>query len=45
VEPWAKVDEVEVPTKAVTTLAFSPDGRWLAAGAADRKIRVWELEY
>jgi RNA polymerase sigma factor (sigma-70 family) len=26
----------------LTSLAFSPDGHWLLAGAADRSVRVWE---
>lgn len=27
----------------VNTLAFSPDGRWLAIASTDRKIRVWNV--
>ncbi|MFQ5433753.1 MAG: WD40 repeat domain-containing protein [Anaerolineae bacterium] len=27
----------------VVGMAFSPDGKWLALGAADKKIRIWEL--
>jgi WD40 repeat protein len=34
---------LEVATPVVNGLAFSPDGGWLAAGAADRKIRVFRL--
>jgi len=30
-------------TKGVYSLAFSPDGRFLTVGAADKKIRIWEL--
>jgi RNA polymerase sigma factor (sigma-70 family) len=26
----------------VTSIAFSPDGHWLASGAGDRAVRVWE---
>ncbi|MGG7382796.1 hypothetical protein ACQ7B2_29990, partial [Escherichia coli] len=26
---------------AVGTVAFSPDGRWLAAGSTKRQVRVW----
>jgi WD40 repeat protein len=33
-----------ISTKAVSGMAFSPDGTRLAAGAADGRIRVWALE-
>jgi WD40 repeat protein len=29
---------------AVHTIAFSPDGRYLATGSHDRKARIWSLE-
>ncbi len=29
--------------QAVTTLAFAPDGRWLATGSLDRTAHVWDL--
>ena len=35
--------ELPVSTHVVYGSAFSPDGRWLAAGAADGKIRVWAI--
>ena len=35
--------EIPIGTKAVNGLAFSPDGARLAVGAADKKIRVWEI--
>ncbi len=39
---------VERPIKAINTtsleaIALSPDGRFLASGSADRKIRLWNL--
>jgi len=30
-------------TKAVTGLAFSPDGKVLATGSDDQKIRIWDM--
>lgn len=30
-------------TKGVTSLSFSPDGRWLAGGCADGAVRLWEM--
>ncbi len=27
----------------ITVMDYSPDGRWLASGSADKTIRVWEL--
>ena len=38
---WELREELPVSTKVVSSMAFSPDGQWLAAGAADKKIRVW----
>lgn len=34
--------EIEVPEADVRSIACSPDGRWLVAAAADRRILVWE---
>ncbi len=44
VEDWTLEEELPISTKAVNGMAFSPDGRWLAIGAADKKIRVWDIQ-
>jgi WD40 repeat protein len=28
----------------ITSLQFSPDGKWLAAASRDRSVRVWQIE-
>jgi len=40
---WTLQAELPTGAAAVNGMAFSPDGRWMAVGAADGKIRVWEL--
>lgn len=42
VADWSLQAELPVSVKAIYGTTFSPDGRWLAAGAADGKIRVWD---
>jgi len=32
-----------IDTKVINGTAFSPYGRWFAAGAADRRIRIFAL--
>ncbi len=35
---------LQVGEQAVTTVAVSPDRKWLATGAADNSIKLWDLE-
>ncbi|WP_428308545.1 WD40 repeat domain-containing protein [Lacipirellula sp.] len=40
------IDAIELRGHAgpITTLAVSPDGRWLATGSVDRTARIWDLQ-
>jgi len=31
-------------TGVVTSIAFSPDGRWLVSGSRDHTVKVWDLK-
>jgi WD40 repeat protein len=43
VDDWSTVHKLPISVKSVGSAAFSPDGRWLAVGAADSKIRIWKM--
>jgi WD40 repeat protein len=43
VQDWELEAELDMSAKALYGMAFSPNGRWLAVGAADKKIRIWDL--
>lgn len=43
-EEWELEAQLPISTKAVNGVAFSPDHKWLAVGAADKKIRIFDLE-
>jgi WD40 repeat protein len=44
VDDWAAGRDLAVPVKALYAPTYSRDGRLLAAGAADGKIRVWRTD-
>lgn len=44
VETGERVAAFAEPKDVTYALALSPDGKWLAAGGADSKLRIWNLD-
>jgi WD40 repeat protein len=44
VENGEMLTEQNLKPKGITSVTFSPDGQWLAVGAADKKIRLWKMD-
>jgi WD40 repeat protein len=42
-DDWSVLADLPVSTKVINGMAFTGDNRTLALGAADRKIRIWDL--
>ncbi|MBI5830633.1 MAG: hypothetical protein HZB20_14085, partial [Chloroflexi bacterium] len=42
---WERVAPATGHTGGVWALSFSPDGRLLASGSADRAVRVWDVTH
>jgi WD40 repeat protein len=44
VESQKAINELSGHSDTVTCVGYSPDGRWLVSGSADRTLRIWNAE-
>jgi WD40 repeat protein len=42
VDEWKLAAELPISTKVASAMAYSEDGRWLAIGGADKKVRIFD---
>ncbi len=40
---WSEREVITTKPKSLSSIAYSPNGKWLALGAADKRIRIYNL--
>ena len=44
VEPWTELTTLKGHKSNVYSVAFSPDGKYLASGSDDKSVKLWSVE-